>query len=177
MCGFRWCFKTASSCHLEAAIISHTRSHAGSSVSPLGDCLAGRRCRRKRDSKTKSLSEMVSLPLISAVLSPSPFIASSWWIAAICPAVTATLHTLNLKPKKHVCRVIWIITLLSKSQNPPKMWNDSVKSPVDLSEPWKQLSQGTETVHIYEPSFILICDRKLLLTTLTRFQLIPVSHL
>lgn len=31
------------------------------------------------------------------VLSASPFIASSQWIAAICPSVTATPHTLNLR--------------------------------------------------------------------------------
>ncbi len=156
--------------------LSHTHTLTGSSVSPLGDCLAGRQCRKKRDSRTKSLCEPVSHPLISAVLSASVFIASSRGIAAVCPAVTAAVHTLNLSSEKHVSWVIWI-TLPSKSQNPHKCGTRSdvetwfvwtAKLSRSLSQSWKQLSQSSDTVKIWTLCLVLISDRRLILFTFTK---------
>lgn len=68
--------------------------------------------------RKQSVSLRPYLLLSSAVLSAAPFIASLRWIVAICPPITATLHTLDLRSKEQVNSVINMITLPGKSQNP-----------------------------------------------------------
>lgn len=98
-------------------ILYHNLSHTR--VSPLGDCLSGRRCRRKRDIKTKSrISSAHPCCFIGC-----SFIASWRCIAVLFPAGT---ETLNLRSKKAA-----LLSYLDDNftENPPKsaaLWKDLV---------------------------------------------------